>query len=613
MKARDRSLSYKILHRIQTAPAQSMVEFAMALPVLLLATFGVVEFGRLLQAWLALENGARFAVRYAVTGEFNPAYCDEADTALGLTTEDGNSDCKVEPALTATDQEKEDARDQTQALQDWARLPSIRDAAMGGASGISFDNAVSGNYIQYLSNAESHGNTFSANDRGDPSKPGYFSISTCSNRHVPAGVGSPVTENNQRFYISDSAISPKYYPGHTGQDDYLYYPSICQMYDPVAMYMDDAGGPGDRVRITLTFRHNMIMPFLSDWWPTLRLNTSRDGVVEKFRTSRVTGLSEGNMNPDTATPTSTFTPTFTASPTSTNTPTATSTSTFTVTPSKTATLIPCVTDGNGIRAEYYNFTGGVPPSNPFTSPINVSIIPYVDFGWGNGGPGNGVGDNMFAARYVGEVMALYTEKYTFYAAADDGVRLWVNGTSLVNKWIDQSETEYSGTINLTRCQKYPIILEFYENGGGAAVRLKWSSSSQTKEVIPQKVLFASMGTASTATITPTPTVTKTGTITLTPTVTLTPTRTFTRTLTLIPSLTYTRTLTPIPPTRTLTPIPPTVTRTPTSTSSRTSTNTPTETEIPSETPIPPTKTVTKTVPFVPSNTPSITPTRYGGG
>ena len=75
-----------------------MVEFAMALPVLLLVAFGVVEFGRLLQAWLALENGARFAVRYAVTGEFNVAYCDEAGTALGLTTEDGDADCKVEPA-----------------------------------------------------------------------------------------------------------------------------------------------------------------------------------------------------------------------------------------------------------------------------------------------------------------------------------------------------------------------------------------------------------------------------------------------------------------------------------------------------------------------------------
>ena len=49
----------------QTSPrAQSMVEFALTLPVLLLLIFGIIEFGRVLQAWLALENGARFAIRY---------------------------------------------------------------------------------------------------------------------------------------------------------------------------------------------------------------------------------------------------------------------------------------------------------------------------------------------------------------------------------------------------------------------------------------------------------------------------------------------------------------------------------------------------------------------
>jgi len=57
--------------------------------------------------------------------------------------------------------------------------------------------------------------------------------------------------------------------------------------------VDDAGGPGDRVRVTLTYRHNLITPFLSTWWPTLRLTAMREGIVEKFRTSRVTGLTGG--------------------------------------------------------------------------------------------------------------------------------------------------------------------------------------------------------------------------------------------------------------------------------------------------------------------------------
>ena len=62
--------------------AQSMVEFALVLPVLLALIFGIIEFGRLFQAWLSVQNSARFAVRYAVTGNYNFDYCDDAAADL---------------------------------------------------------------------------------------------------------------------------------------------------------------------------------------------------------------------------------------------------------------------------------------------------------------------------------------------------------------------------------------------------------------------------------------------------------------------------------------------------------------------------------------------------
>ena len=49
--------------------AQTMAEFALALPVLLLLALGIVEFGRLLQAWLTVQNSAQAGARYAVTGQ----------------------------------------------------------------------------------------------------------------------------------------------------------------------------------------------------------------------------------------------------------------------------------------------------------------------------------------------------------------------------------------------------------------------------------------------------------------------------------------------------------------------------------------------------------------
>jgi hypothetical protein len=219
--------------------------------------------------------------------------------------------------------------------------------------------------------------------------------------------------------------------------------------------------------------------------------------------------------------------------------------------------------GNGIRAEYYNWSGGSPPANPFTSPIFIQIENNVDHNWGSGGPGAGVGSDNFAARYVGQVMALANDTYRFYVRADDGVRLSVNGQSLVSTgWRDQGSTEYSGTINLTRCQRYDILVEYYEKGGSALVQLSWSSPSQSKEIIPRVNLFATLnGGPSTATITPIPN-------------------------------TSTRTYTPLP----------TNTRTPT----RTSTNTPTPTNTATDTLVPNTRTVT---PYVAPNTPTITNTK----
>ena len=67
---------------LRSNPGQSMVEFAIALPILLLLVFGIIEFGRILQAWLAIENGARFGVRYAVTGNYDSQYCTAAVNAL---------------------------------------------------------------------------------------------------------------------------------------------------------------------------------------------------------------------------------------------------------------------------------------------------------------------------------------------------------------------------------------------------------------------------------------------------------------------------------------------------------------------------------------------------
>jgi PA14 domain/Calx-beta domain/Glucose / Sorbosone dehydrogenase len=140
-------------------------------------------------------------------------------------------------------------------------------------------------------------------------------------------------------------------------------------------------------------------------------------------------------------------------------------------------------NGNGLKAEYYD-------NIDFTNLKVTRTDPTVNFIWGAGSPEPSIGVDTFSARWTGQVQAKYSETYNFYTTSDDGVRLSVNGQQIINKFVDQSSTEYSGTIALVAGQKYDIKLEYFENGYSAISQLAWSSSSQTKEIIPQSQLYS---------------------------------------------------------------------------------------------------------------------------
>ncbi|MBN1806867.1 MAG: carbohydrate binding domain-containing protein [Sedimentisphaerales bacterium] len=139
-------------------------------------------------------------------------------------------------------------------------------------------------------------------------------------------------------------------------------------------------------------------------------------------------------------------------------------------------------EGGGVRADYFQGMN-------FENQVLNRIDPQIDFNWGDpGGPDPLVGDDNFSVRWSGQVEAAFTETYTFYARTDDGVRLWVDGVQLIDRWVDRSVTENKGTIDLIAGQSYGIIMEYYENVGGAVAELSWSSPRTPKQIIPQAAL-----------------------------------------------------------------------------------------------------------------------------
>lgn len=90
----------------------------------------------------------------------------------------------------------------------------------------------------------------------------------------------------------------------------------------------------------------------------------------------------------------------------------------------------------------------------------------------------------YSEHIEGSVTPLYSETYTFYVTTDDGARLWVNGVPLVNSWINQGPTTYSGTVVLRAGVPAPIVLEHYQGGGGERLLLEWQSASQARQTVP---------------------------------------------------------------------------------------------------------------------------------
>ena len=91
--------------------------------------------------------------------------------------------------------------------------------------------------------------------------------------------------------------------------------------------------------------------------------------------------------------------------------------------------------------------------------------------------------------WTGQVQPLYNEVYTFYTFSDEGAKLYVGGTLLVDHFVNQTPTEWSGDIALTAGQKVDITLEYLEASGISLVELYWESESQEKEIIPARYLF----------------------------------------------------------------------------------------------------------------------------
>ncbi|NJL93777.1 MAG: hypothetical protein HC915_08600 [Anaerolineae bacterium] len=307
---------------------QTMTEFALTLPIVLLLIFGIIEFARIFQAWVTLQNSARTAVRAGTTGSW------ETESLLTrMTNYPGYNPLAGDPLPDPMPRQGEvlahwlpctNGTNDTRFIQHWgmdcdptnddhlglrddmARLPWIVDNARQGAAGLALGQ---GDHIVGLENdAGQEMNTYPLYNESE-NESEWFHVWICSSRPF-------VLEKPEDF----SGIDLRY---EASEDRRLRECKLREEGGAGPRINDtqyDAGGPGDVLEVVVHFNHPLITPLgLGEYIP---LMARRVGINEAFRSTRAVNLPPALIAAS-YTPSNTFTPTSTGTRTSTPTATAT--------------------------------------------------------------------------------------------------------------------------------------------------------------------------------------------------------------------------------------------------------------------------------------------------
>ncbi len=139
--------------------------------------------------------------------------------------------------------------------------------------------------------------------------------------------------------------------------------------------------------------------------------------------------------------------------------------------------------GSGIQAQYFSDAN----LETFVAAQNETGL---SLDWGTASPLGSLNPDQFSARFNGQIEARFTETHNFTLSADGGVRLWINGIKVIDRWNDSLVANASASVDLISGRRYDIQLEYRETTGPANLDLKWSAASLPIESIPTSQLFA---------------------------------------------------------------------------------------------------------------------------
>jgi hypothetical protein len=137
-----------------------------------------------------------------------------------------------------------------------------------------------------------------------------------------------------------------------------------------------------------------------------------------------------------------------------------------------------------MAVDYYALSlPNVLPDFSTLTPYLSGVVTQVNFASTNGSFASSGRVDEVGAVFTGWLDVPTTGFYTLFVESDDGSRLFVDDTLVVDNDGLHGMVERSGVIGLA-AGKHAFRVEFFENGGGAGVIARWQGPGIPKQVIP---------------------------------------------------------------------------------------------------------------------------------
>lgn len=121
------------------------------------------------------------------------------------------------------------------------------------------------------------------------------------------------------------------------------------------------------------------------------------------------------------------------------------------------------------NAEYWNDT-------TVAGPVTLTRTDNdINFNWGDQSPDNSINDDNFSARWTTKVNFPYAGQWQFKVGADDGVRMWIDVTQILNEWHGNPEgfKTYTVDVYALTAGEHELKVEYYEATGNAGIQVRW--------------------------------------------------------------------------------------------------------------------------------------------